>query len=151
MGSFFLSPGSWCAQTFAVPSRSLFTWGFSVLFQIPRLRSLLWALELLQQCKNFIEVMGLQFVGRLLSGSVMGLIATSSKKTYATHCASQVCCSQRPWPQAPVCRSLLTPASAGDTQTLKCRFSSVSRGSHWSFLSVLVHEFGVQIVLLMTN
>ena len=51
----------------------------------------------------------------------------------------------------PVCRSLLPHTSAGDTQTLKCRFSSVSCGGHWSFLSVLVHEFGMQIVLLMTN
>ena len=43
------------------------------------------------------------------------LMATSSKKTYATCHASQVCCSQSPCPH---CRPLLTRASAGDTQTL---------------------------------
>ena len=95
---------------------------------IRRLGNLLWALELLQQCKNFFGIIVLQFVGRLLGGSVVVLMVTSSKKTYATHCASQVCCSQRPCPQALVGRSLLTHASAGDAQTLKCRFSSVSRG-----------------------
>ena len=39
---------------------------------------------------------------------------------------SQVCCSQR---QCPCGRPLLTPASAGDTQTLKGRSGSVSVGS----------------------
>ena len=36
VGSFLLSPGSWCAQTFVVPSKSLFTWGFSVLSPDPQ-------------------------------------------------------------------------------------------------------------------
>ena len=47
------------------------------------LGNLLWALELLQQCKNFFGVIVLQFVGHLLSGSVVGLMTTSSKRTYA--------------------------------------------------------------------
>ena len=38
--------------------------------EIPRLGNLLWALELLQQCKNFFGIIVLQFVGCLLSGSV---------------------------------------------------------------------------------
>ena len=147
--SFLLGPGMHklllCLPRVCLPG------GSQSFGQFPRLRNLLWALELLQQCKNCFGIIVLHFVGCLLSGSIMGLMATSSKKTYATHCASQVCFSQRPCPQALVGRSLLTHASAGDTQTLKCRFSSVSHGGHWSFLSVLVHEFGVQIVLLMTN
>ena len=36
--------------------------------------NLLWALELLQQCENFFGIIVLQFVGCLLSGSVVGLI-----------------------------------------------------------------------------
>ena len=50
-------------------------------------------------------------------------MATSSKKTYATCHASQVCCSQSPCPH---CRPLLTRTSAGDTQTFKGRSGSVS-------------------------
>ena len=147
--SFLLGPG--VHKLLLCPPRVCLPGGSQSFLQIPRLRNLLWALELLLQCKNFFGIIVLQFMGCLLSGSIMGLMATSSKKTYATHCASQVCCSQRPCPQALVSRLLLTHASAGDTQTLKCRFSSVSRGGHWSILLVLVHEFAVQIVLLMTN
>ena len=57
---------------------------------------------------------------------MVGLMATSSKRAYATHCASQVCCSQRPCPHS---RLLLTHASAGDTQTLQDRSGSDSVGS----------------------
>ena len=58
------------------------------------------------------------------SGSTMvGLMATSSKRTYAT---PKVCCTQSlcpcGWP-------LLTQTSAGDTQTLKGRSDSVFVGS----------------------
>ena len=51
-----------------------------------------------------------------LDGFMVGLMATSSKRTYPTCCASQFCCSQSPCPHN---RPLLTHASAGDTQTLK--------------------------------
>ena len=54
------------------------------------------------------------------------LMMTSSKKAYATHCMTQVCCSQSPCPHG---RPRLTRASAGDTQTLKSRSDSVSVGS----------------------
>ena len=124
--SFLLGPG--VHKLLLCPPRVCLPGGSQSFRQIPRLRNLLWALELLQQCKNFFGIIVLQFMGCLLSGSITGLMVTSSKKTYATHCASQVCCSQRPCPQALVGRSLLTHASAGDAQTLKCRFSSVSRG-----------------------
>ena len=57
---------------------------------------------------------------------MVGLMATSSKRAYATCHVSQVCCSQSP---CPCSRPLLTCASAGDTQTLKRRSGSVSLGS----------------------
>ena len=55
-----------------------FPGGFQFLCQIPRLGNLLWALELLQQCKNFFGIIVLQFVGCLLGGSLVGLMPTSS-------------------------------------------------------------------------
>ena len=56
-------------------------------------------------------------MGCLLGGSVVELMLTSSKRTYTTHCAFQVCCSQRLYPHG---RPLLTHVSiGGDTQTLK--------------------------------
>ena len=61
-----------------------------------------------------------------LGGSMMGLMATSSKMAYAACCVTQVCCSQSP---CPLGRPLLTRASAGDTQTLKGSSGSVSVGS----------------------
>ena len=67
---------------------------------IPRLGNLLWALELLQQCKNFFGRIVLQSVGCTLGSSIVTLIATSSKRTYATCHASQVSCSQSPVPTA---------------------------------------------------
>ena len=68
--------------------------------QIPRLGNLLWALELLQQCENFLVIIVLQFVGCLRLSS-------------ATCRASQVC-SQSPCPCG---RLLLTLASTGDAHT----------------------------------
>ena len=64
-------------------------------------------------------------MGRLPSDSMIWLMAISSKKFYATHGASQVCCSENPcpcgWP-------LMTRASTGDTEALNGR-SAVSVGS----------------------
>ena len=68
--------------------------------EIPRLGNLLWTLELLQQCKNFFGRIILQSVGCMLGSSIVALIATSSKRTYATCHASQVGCSQSPVPTA---------------------------------------------------
>ena len=67
-----------------------------------------------------------QLVGHLLSGSMVGLMVTSSKRTYATCLTSQVCCGQSPCPPG---RPLLICASAEDTQTLKGRSGSDSVGS----------------------
>ena len=50
----------------------------------PQVGNLLWALELSQQFENFLGIVVLQCVGHLLSGFMVGLMATSSKRTYAT-------------------------------------------------------------------
>ena len=71
----------------------------------------------LQQGENF-GVIVLRFVGHLLSGSMVGLMATSSKRIYAACSTSQVCCCQNLCPRR---KPLLTHASPGDTQTLKDR------------------------------
>ena len=68
----------------------------------------------------------MQFVGNLLSGSMVGLMVTFSKWAYATCWVTQTCCSHSPCPYS---RPLLTCFSAGDTQTLKGRSGSVSVGS----------------------
>ena len=139
-----LSPRSWCTQDFVCAlqeSVSLVLWmfcnqiplafkvkfpgGSQPLCQIPRLEDLLWALELLQQCENFFGIIVLQFVGHLLSGSIVKLMVPSSKRTDATCQATQICCSQSPCPHS---RPLLTHASTGDTQTLKDMSGSVSCG-----------------------
>ena len=59
--------------------------------------------------------------------SKVELMVTSSKRIYATCCASQVCCSQSP----SLCgRPLLTCASTRGAQTLKDRSDSVSCGKY---------------------
>ena len=105
------------------------------LCQSPKLGSLLWSLELSQQCKNIFGIVILQFVGCLPSSSIVELMATSSKRPYATCRISPVCFSQSPCPHS---RSPLTHASAGDTHALKGRSGSVSCGGHCSFPWVLV-------------
>ena len=92
--------------------------------------SLLWALELLQQCENFFGITVLQFVGCLLSGPIVELMAASSKRTDATCHASQLCCSQSPHPHS---RSLLTYTSTGDTQTLNGWSGCIFCGGHFYF------------------
>ena len=57
---------------------------------------------------------------------MVGLMVTSSKRTYTTCWMTQVCCSQSSCPHR---RPLLTQVPAGDTQTLKSRSGSVSVGS----------------------
>ena len=87
----------------------------------------MWALELSQQCENFFGKIVLQFVGCLLSGSVVGL----------THHTSQVCWSQSP---CSCSRPLLTCASAGDTQTLKGRSGLVSVGIPGGYKVLFEHS-----------
>jgi len=139
MGSLLLSPGFWCTQGFfcalqesvslvlwklcyPIPLAFKFPWGSQSLCWIPRLGNLLWALELLQQYENFLDIIVLQFVGCLLGVSMVGL----------TYHASQVCYSQNP---CPCSRSQLTHTSSGDTQTPKKQvWLSLLQG-----LCVLVH------------
>ena len=144
VGTLLLSPGSCCTQGFIcvlqesvspvlwkfcnqilLASKVKFPWGSQSLCQIPRLGNMLWVLERSKQCENFFGIIVLQFVGCLLSGSMVGLKATSSKRVYATYCVSQVCCSQSLCPHH---RPLLACTSTGDTQTLKRRSGSVSVG-----------------------
>ena len=154
-GSLLLSPGSCCTRSFVCAlqeSVSPVLWkfcsqiplAFKVKFpgdsqsfcQMPRWGNLLWALELLQQYENFFGAIVLQFVGHLLSGSIVEVMVSSSKRTHATCPTSQVCCSQSPCPHR---RPLLTRASAGDTETLKVWPGSVSYEGLCSFPWVLVH------------
>ena len=118
------------------PPRVCFLGGSQSFCQIPRLGNLLWALELLQQCKNFFGIIVFQFVSHLAGSFIVDLMVTSFKRIYATCCASQDCCCQSLCPRS---SPLLTHASAGDLQTLKGSYDSVSCGSHCSFPSVLVH------------
>ena len=99
VGSLLLSPESWCTQGFSVSSKSLFPpvlWKFynqipltfksgdsQSLCQSPRLRSLMCILEPSQQCENFFDIIVLQFLGHPSGGSMVGLMVTSSKNTYA--------------------------------------------------------------------
>ena len=94
-------------------SKVKFLGGTQSLCPIHRLGNLLCVLELSQQCKNFFHIIVLQFVGHLLSGSMVRLMATSSKRIYVTCSASQVYCSQSPCPRD---RPLLTHASSEDAQ-----------------------------------
>ena len=84
LGSLLLSPGSWCTEGFVCALQefvSSILWMFCnkipLAFKvkspgssqsfgwISSLGNLLWALELLQQCKNFFGIIVLRFVGRL--------------------------------------------------------------------------------------
>ena len=58
-----------------------FPGGSDSLCWIPRLGNLSWTLELFQQCKNFFGIIVLQFLGRLLSRSIVELMTKSSKRT----------------------------------------------------------------------
>ena len=49
---------------------------------IPRLGSLLWVLELSQQCKNFFRVIFLQFMDRPPGCSMVGLMAISKRRRF---------------------------------------------------------------------
>ena len=93
--------------------------------QIPWLRSLLWSLKLLQQCKNFFGIIVLQFVDHPPRGSVVGLMVPSFKRTHTSYFGSQDCCYQCP---CPCSRPLLTHASTGGLQTLTDRSDSLLWG-----------------------
>ena len=81
VGSLLISPGPWCTQCFVcalkeyvspvlwkicnqipLASKVKFSEGSQSLSQIPRMGNVLRALELLSQCKNFLDIIVLQFV-----------------------------------------------------------------------------------------
>ena len=64
-------------------------------------------------------------MGRLLGGSIVGLMVTSSNRAYATGDVTRSPVPRAPAPEAGHC----WPDSTGDTQTLKHRSGSVSVGS----------------------
>ena len=88
-----------------------FSGGSQSLCWISRSGNLLWALELSQQCENVFSIILLQSLGHLLSGFMVEIMAASSKRFYATHRATEVCCSQSSCP----CGSLCCPAPPQET------------------------------------
>ena len=120
--SFPLGPGGY--KVLLCPPRAYFLGGSQSFLLDPQVvpNNLLWALELLQQGENFFGIFVLQLVDCLLGSPMLLLKATSSKRTYATRCASQVCCSQSPYPMAGHCQ----PISLQETR--KHRSGSVSCG-----------------------
>ena len=98
---------------------------------IPRLGSLLWGLELSQQWDNFFGIIVLQFVDCPQGDSVVGLMMTSSKMTYAS--TQSLSGLLLPKPQS-LWQATVDLASAGDPETLTGRSGSVSCGDHCSFL-----------------
>ena len=85
-------------------------------------------------------------MGHLLGGSMVGLMATSSKRAYVTRCVTQVCCTQRPCPCG---RHLLPCASTGDNQALTVRSGTADK-SLWSGPHCLSHH-GLQDTLQFTR
>ena len=92
VGTLLLSPGSWCAQGF-------------VCALLESVSQVLWKL-----CNQIPLASKVKFCGGsyLLSSSMVGLMATSSKRAYATHCVSQVATPTAPvavaghcWPMPP--------------------------------------------------
>ena len=98
--SFLMDPVHWILfvpfRSLCFPSPVEFLWshwpsmsdslGILSLCWIPRLESRLWCLELSKQCKTFFGIIVLQFVGHPPGSSVVGLVAISSKRIYATGC-----------------------------------------------------------------
>ena len=83
----FSSPCRFCNQIL-LTSKVKFSGGFQSFCQSPRLGNLLWVLELSYQCENFFDIIVLQFVGHLLHSSVVGSMATSSKRACAAGCVT---------------------------------------------------------------
>ena len=65
-------------------------------------------------------------MGCLLCGSMVGLMATSSKRAYATHLVTQVCCTQSPIPATGHCWPVL-PKETNTQRQVWLSLSGVSR------------------------
>ena len=86
----------WPSKSCSLGIFSSFTWS-------PGWEICLWALEFSQQCENFFGIIVLQFVGPLLSGSMVELMATSFKRAYGTDSASRSAAPRAPVPAAGHC------------------------------------------------
>ena len=161
MGSLLLSPWSRCTQGFVCTHQeSLFpqSWGSSVIkscwpsksdswgFPVPLLdpqvgksivgpRTFATVQELVWYNCSAVSGLPISWLYGRATGSVVGLTATSFRRTNATLCGSQACYCRGPCPHG---KSLLTHASTGDPQMLIGRSGSVSCGGHCSFPRVLV-------------
>ena len=127
VGTLLLSPGSWCAQGL-------------VCALLESVSQVLWKF-----CNQIPLASKVKFCAgsRLLGSSMVGLMATSTKRAYATCCMTQVCSSQSPC----LCsRQLQTCASSGDTQTFKAGLAQ----SLWG-LWVLVHQRFCLRTLMVVN
>ena len=80
--------------------------------------------------KEVFGIIVFQFVYYPSSGSIVGIMATSSKRTYATCCTSQDFCCQSACSRS---RLLLAHASIGNPQIVTGRSDWVSCGDHCSF------------------
>ena len=99
--SLLLSPG--VHKVLLCPSKVCFPNGSQSFCWIPRLGNLLWALELLKQCKNFFGIIVLQFVGHQLGGSIVGLMITSSKRIMPRAVPPKSAATRIPVPEAGHC------------------------------------------------
>ena len=116
--------GRYCNQillVFKVKLKDCQSRGLSVPLPIPQVVKSVVGPRIFATVRELLWYNCFQVVGCLLSGSIVKLMAVSSKRTYATGHASQAC-SQSPCPCG---RPLLTRASTGDTQILKDRSGSV--------------------------
>ena len=114
---------SWCTQGFIVPSKSLFSWRFSVFLHIPRFgksvvgsRTFVTIWELLLYNCSFVCGLSAQWLYSVANGDLL-------QWTYATSCTSQACCSQGPCPPAGPCwpvspQETLKHSKAGLAQSL---------------------------------
>ena len=139
MVSLHLSPGPWCTQGFVctlqkfvspvlckfcnqipLASKVKFSGGSLSLCQIHRLGNLLWVPELSYQWENLFGIIVLQFVGHLLGSSMVGFMATSYKRAYAT---CKTAAPRVPAPAADHCQPMplqetLKHSKAGMAQSL---------------------------------
>ena len=122
VGSQLISPGA--PMVLLVPSKSLFpqSYGNSVIKSRwpsksnsleslspsvdPQVGNLLWALDVCNSVRTSLISLFSSFVGCLLGCSMVGLIATFSKRIYAIWHRSQVCCSQSRCPCSRPCWSV---------------------------------------------
>ena len=103
------------------------------LCQIPRLGNLLWVLELSQQCENLFDITALQLVDCLFGDSMVGLMATSSKRADATRWGPRSAAARAPVPMAGCCwlvplHEILKHSKAGLAQSLGVSAPSCTQG-----------------------